>query len=572
MKLSLNQPDYSHYSLEELNDALANIDQDAFPERTQIIIKELSLRQNERESQKSEFVPLVEDKHPNWFIRYWRGQVSLPMSYWGVGLAVALVTYAVTFLVKKGIDASNATWHMGAYILFMYAFIGLVVLWQSVGLFRTAIKHPQRTGDSGWATVALLMLGIGLLSFSFSIYKSGVPAIKSGIQLLFESENEDSIDFRVLNDGRDLELIGRIEVGSNKLLVEQLKLHPNVKRIHLHSHGGRILAAKRMMETIKQYELETYVKTECASACTLLFLAGKTRLLAEQGSLKFHAPGLGGTSTHDIEEFSIEMKRIYEQEKLPSWFVRKVMGTPNDTFWVPTYDELTKASVIDKVVDPDVYPMSGLGPESSITAEAIESGFLKLEHMVAMKQFDPEAYDRAIKINLNGMLNGKNQNAITAEFNHLLYTERLPVYLSNSSDAAIVEYWKSQIAHMKSLRDDFPLACASLSFPDEVPEEKRYGNDGAISNEQQARDISAIASLIRTSQKTRIKMEKERQRELIQQVLSIVRSDNEEYISVVSSAKEYVEQPTLLCDASIALNEAFVSFDVATSGQLLRSL
>jgi hypothetical protein len=39
------EPDYSNYSIQELEDALASIDKDAYPGRTKILEKELSIRQ-----------------------------------------------------------------------------------------------------------------------------------------------------------------------------------------------------------------------------------------------------------------------------------------------------------------------------------------------------------------------------------------------------------------------------------------------------------------------------------------------------------------------------------------------
>lgn len=66
-------------------------------------------------------------------------------------------------------------------------------------------------------------------------------------------------------------------------------------------------------------------------------------------------------------------------------------------------------------------------------------------------------------------------------------------------------------------------------------------------------------------------MDEETQQEYIQKVLTIMREQNDSYIGVVASAASYVGEPELLCEVSIALNEAFLSFGVATSAPLLRS-
>ncbi|WP_269519275.1 hypothetical protein [Alteromonas sp. BMJM2] len=577
----MDHPNYAEYSLYELNDALSNIDKDAHPERVKQILKEIASRHDSSGVQQNNagqlsqstnhFTPLVETLHPNWFIRYWRGQVSLPISYWVVGIATSLLIYAFNALIAVAMEQTTAKWQFGGLSLLLYTFIITVVTWQSAGLLRTALKHPLRTGRSGWANVAIIMLGISLLTFSIAMYNTGVPLIKASIQMLVGNGPYQKTEFRVLNDGYDLELMGHIEIGSNELLQEQLSLYPNINRIHLHSQGGRILAAIRMMDTIKRSGAETYVKTECASACTLLFVAGAKRTLGENGKLKFHAPGVGTASAHDYTELGADMKKAYEGENLPAWFITKIMRTPNDTFWVPTSQELLKANIVNDIVDSRLYPISGLGLESSITPAEIESGLLTLDFMVAMKQHDPNAYQRAIDINLDGMLTGKSQNHISNEFRTLLYDELLPIYLSSASDKAVIDFWQSQIAQMRELRKDFPLACASFTYPEEVPEENRYGNEGTVSPELRAQEQDAIAGLIRTHREAHLVMDEETQQEYIQKVLSVMREQNDSYINVVSSPASYVAEPELLCEVSIALNKAFISFGTATSGSLLRS-
>lgn len=569
----LESPNYTLYSLSELKDALANIDRELYPERAQSILREIEAQQVQKNQTSQPSKPKFhEDLHANWFVRYWRGQVSLPMSYWGVGITINLLILGLSKVIQLGIESSNHNWQLGAYILGLYSFIIAAMCWQSVGLFRTARKHPLRTGDSGWATVAIIMLFIGLISFSNQMYTTGYPIMKSGFQLIIGSSESNDTQFRVLNNGTDIELIGGISLESEQMLEEALINNPDIRRIHLHSRGGRVLAAKRMVKIIKQYELDTYVKSECMSACTLLFLAGKNKLLANEGKLKFHAPGIGGISSHNNESLGQNMRRAYEAEQVPIWFLNKIMSTPNNTFWTPTQAELLKANIVDEVVDPDLYPISGLGPESEITVDELESGLLTVDYMAAMKKFDSEAYTTIIDIYLKGMLAGIPQKEIMSQFNHFLYNERLPVYLAGASDEALVQYWEAQIFHMKELKESFPLACASLSYPEEVPEEHRYGSEGTMSSEAQSLELAALAKLIASHRGNYVIIGEVEKQSLIQKVIGRVREKNEVFYDVIRSAKDFVDQPFIFCEAGIALNESFISFDLQTSGQLLRSL
>ena len=566
-------PNYKEYSLHELEDALAHIDREQFPERSQIIIDEIQSRTEYKEQQAFPSKPeFKEELHQNLIVRYWKGQLSLPMSYWGIGVLVVLISYGGAQLVQSWIESATSPVQLGIYVLVLYVSIITLVIWQSVGVYRSAGFHPLRGGSEGWAVTARVMVFIGLVSFSHQMYSIGLPIMSSALQAATGTEKYPATNFRILNEGADLELFGGLEIGSETLLEEQLQQYPDVKRIHLHSVGGRILAAKRMMKTITKYRLDTYVRTECSSSCTLLFLAGENKLLGDGAKLKFHSPSAGWASGHEVQEIADEMEDLYIDKGISKSFVNKVINTPNSTFWAPTNDELVRAKVVDRIVNSNNYAYSGLGLESEITAEGVESGLLTHDYMVAMKEHDPQAYQTALAINLQGMIEGLPLSHITNQFIELLYNDRVPVYLANASNAAIVEYWKAQIVHMEELRKDYPLACASLTYPDEVPVEKRYGNEGGITESTKALESKAIAHLIRTHFREQENIDLNRTKELVQEALAKVKSESEEYVKVVASAQDFVEQPELMCAASIALNEAFISFDENTSGQLLRSL
>jgi hypothetical protein len=573
MDLILNTPNYKEYSLSELNDALNHIDREKFPERTQTLIHEIKLRDNNHQNKVELVIPeLQEELHPNFFIRYWRGQISLPVSYWIVGIAVSLLIIFLGKVAESGVESSASSALLGSYILGLYIVIILLLVWQSVGVLRSAIKHPSRGGSTGWAYTAIILIVVGLISFSHQMYESGFPIMKNSFLTIIGSIRLPETQFRVLNGGKEMEVFGGLEVGSETLLEEQLNLNPDVRILHLHSSGGRVLAAKRMMKVVRRFNLDTYVRTECISSCTLLFLAGKNKLLGNGAKLKFHSASIGSVSGHNVKEISQKFQEAYLDEGIPKWFVNKVINTPSNTLWEPSNDELMRAGVVDKVVNPDQYAYSGVGEESSITVEEVESGLLTQPYMLAMKEYDLETYQQALDINLKGMIKGLPLVQITNQFVDLLYNVRLPVYLANASNSALVEYWKIQIFRMKELRNDYPLACASFVYPEEVPIEKRYGNEGGISEQGKALESAALAELIKSFNGNYQNINKETQESLIRELLTKVRNENEEFYQVVVSPKDFVDKPQLLCSASIALNAGFISFDIETSGQLLRSI
>ena len=363
-----------------------------------------------------------------------------------------------------------------------------------------------------------------------------------------------------------------LRLVSESQLAEYLEQNPNIERLHLHSLGGRILAAKRMVKLIKQHRLDTYVRTECASACTLLFLAGQNKLLGDGGKLMFHASSIGSASGHENRELIVELEKAYVQAGLPRWFINKAINTPSDTFWIPENDELLRAKAVDRIVNPNLYAYSGIGAEADINVKDIEEALLSHDYMVAIKEYDPETFNKAIQINLEGSKRGATLGQVTMELVNLIYNERLPVYLANASDAAVVEYWQAQIFRMEELQSEFPLACASFVYPDEVPVQHRYGNEGGISEQAQILESKALAHLVKTHKNEQNNIDPETKQKLVLEVVERVKEQSEDYYQVVTSPADFVGQPDLMCAASIALNRAFISFDVNTSGQLLRSI
>jgi len=86
----------------------------------------------------------------------------------------------------------------------------------------------------------------------------------------------------------DLYLIGWIDPGKFQEISE---MDPAiVRRIYLHSGGGKIRTALLIAEYIKIYKLDTYVgeNNKCYSACTIIFQAGKNRIAHKTAKFMYH--------------------------------------------------------------------------------------------------------------------------------------------------------------------------------------------------------------------------------------------------------------------------------------------
>lgn len=579
-------PNYEQYTLNELIDALEHIDKDAYPHRVADIQRHIAAhteqnkaaqRNSSNTSVDSSLDPIIAEKYnqelptSNWLLAYWRGQYSLPVSYWLVGIAVSLLIYALNSKIETSIEFANSRVELGLYIFLLYALLIPLVVWQGVGVYRSANRHPYRGGSQGWASVAKTITVIGAVGFGFSLFTSGIPALKEAVSLVTEEHSYPPLTLRLLNQGRELELYGGIEVGSEVQLEQALESNPDITTLHLHSVGGRILGAARMAELVRKYQLNTYVKTRCASACTIIYLAGKQRLIGEEGQLAFHAASLGGSSTHDNHPLSGTLREHYENADVPEWFLKRVFATPNHELWTPSHQELLKAGIVDTVVNSNAYAFSGIEGAENIKQGDIDEGLLTHAYMRAIKQHDNPTYQKIIQFNMDGMREGSTINQISANINALLKT-RINYYISHASDEAAVAYWQVLIAQMEALRTDTPLTCASFAFPDTVPLDYHYGNQGFLSQHLIDAEFAAMAGLISSFEAAPVLLTQDVKQALVLDIIEAVKADNPIYFDAIRTPEAFLERPAMLCQAAISLNKNFIAVPSHSRGPLLRTI
>ena len=96
-------------------------------------------------------------QNENFFVRFWNGDLSLPMSYWGVGVGIGLVFGLLigVFTGAKGMS-EDAMW--GFLIPFQ--------IYTVVGIWRSADKYK---GAKFWAILAKVAVVFGIVSNLFSM-------------------------------------------------------------------------------------------------------------------------------------------------------------------------------------------------------------------------------------------------------------------------------------------------------------------------------------------------------------------------------------------------------------------
>ena len=123
----------------------------------------------------------------HYVVRHWRGDLSLPMSFWVNGILVSIglqILSAPVAAVSEPIskwfeDGGNIVQFVAALCVatFMVALGLAVMVWQCVGIWRSASKHSSRGGNVFWAFLAKLMTIVWVMTLLVGVVSVAVLAL-----------------------------------------------------------------------------------------------------------------------------------------------------------------------------------------------------------------------------------------------------------------------------------------------------------------------------------------------------------------------------------------------------------
>ena len=291
----------------------------------------------------------------NYIARHWRGELSLPVSYWlnGIlcGVVVGASVTALAYATNGHGDARPLMWLFSLIATWISA--ALLTLWQSVGVWRSATRYRQ-SGKRFWgvAAKALVLLGAAQLAANFvmvgTAQLAGIYEIVAGDALVGPHE------FHILANGQTLEFSGGITFGVEQELERFLDAMAGVRTVRLNSAGGRVLEAQKMSDLIRSRNLATFVAKDCLSACTIVFLGGKERFMLPTARLGFHQPAFRGMTAADRRAaIATEEQRLSERFGLSKAFAARANSAAPSAMWYPDADELVRERVVTRLMSPE---------------------------------------------------------------------------------------------------------------------------------------------------------------------------------------------------------------------------
>jgi hypothetical protein len=276
----------------------------------------------------------------SYWLRHWNGSLPLGISFWINGNLLSAAAVALVMgLASSDLAAEMPRWFSAAGVVYWLALL-LLTVWQLVGIWRSAANHISAGHARRWARLAQAMVIFGIITSSTSLATIGVPQAFEFAQLALGRDPVGAYELRILRGSAEIVISGAIVFGLTDELADALATRPGVQVIHLNSHGGRVVEARKLRDLIAARELTTYTETGCFSACTLAYAAGKQRLIGINASLGFHQYSFPGVQQSAF-------RRQYEKDK-SDWlargidprFVERAYATPHHDLWEPEHREL----------------------------------------------------------------------------------------------------------------------------------------------------------------------------------------------------------------------------------------
>jgi hypothetical protein len=289
-----------------------------------------------------------EDPARNYFVRHWRGQLTLPLSYWvnnwgATALCWGLIIAANKLLADVSLRTQSAT------VLALHGVLLIIACWCAVGVWRSAGHHTARGGARIWASAAQILVVLGIVGTMSDFFVYNLPQMKEHWLIALDRDPLGSIETKLTRDRKGLVLSGTLGAGSAKKIRAELDQEPNVQALVLETAGGRVGEAALIAQLVRERKLKTYVDVHCESACTVILLAGADRAVTANARVGFHRASFPGMSPRQDKKMTDDLISQYRAAGLPDTFLARVRETQAEDMWYPTRDELLAAHAIDRI-------------------------------------------------------------------------------------------------------------------------------------------------------------------------------------------------------------------------------
>jgi hypothetical protein len=500
-----------------------------------------------------------------YILRHWRGELPLPVSYWLNGVVVSAVFAMAIKITPWDTFVSRSPKLYSIAAIALWILLAIATTWQLVGIWRSSKNYLRQGKSRFWGNLAKIAVALGLISGMTSFISVGIPQISEYAKIATGNDPMGTYQLRVLRDATEIEISGAIVFGLTDDVRRILDSHPTVNIIHLNSEGGRVSEARKLRDLIDARELTTYTASGCFSACTLAYVAGRKRLIAEGANLGFHQYSFPGIKGSDIPFEYEKDKKDWHARGISEDFINRAFSTPNNELWKPSHRELFQAGFVTGYPESDDVAVTGfkLGDLESIEAE-----FAKIPLFSALKTYEPETYHSMLSEMRSGLQKGRSLAELrekTLPLMQSVYMQRLPC----ASNSALRSFTALMLEQMDVLYSVDTALCYEFIYGRGLT--ARLDITKYFSKELQEKEFLVIEEIIRSAatQKYQPPQEKEieRQRAVVLKALSRRYGDD---VKMLADPELGKNNKAKMCQLTYDLYETILGLPERDSGPLLR--
>jgi hypothetical protein len=277
--------------------------------------------------------------------KHWNGEYSFARSFW-INLIFLSTMLPFIALVAQSLLRGRASDRIqSTSFLVVDTLSSILLLWGAVGTLRAGARYQNSGGLKVWFIPAIIAIAFLVYEdLAFQLY-SQTALIENG-RMMLTGRFGPPASISTINDGAAVLIEGELQDGTARDLSARLDASPGVTNVAFDSKGGLFKEARLIAQIIADRHLNTYVAKRCSSACTLAFLAGKTRCMSDYAKLGFHAGRRMGLPGEMRPTIANAQRSLYAKAGLPDSFIDDMMAVPSTSIWYPTHDELLDAHVL----------------------------------------------------------------------------------------------------------------------------------------------------------------------------------------------------------------------------------
>jgi ATP-dependent protease ClpP protease subunit len=517
------------------------------------------LRRERQEAAPEETAETYEPLDPatNYFVRHWRGQLSLPVSYWINGWGATLICVGLMLLAGKYLGNISVRGKSTA-ILGLTALLLLTTVWSTVGTWSSAGHHVARGGARIWAVAVQILTVLGVFGTATNFFLYQLPQMREHWLLASGHDPLGEIDIQLSRDGRALVLSGVFGSGSANKVRAQLEQTPDVTTLVLESGGGRIAEAVDVAQMVRERKLNTYVETHCESACTFIFLAGADRAGTPHAQIGFHRAFFPGMDPDLDAAMTEHMLEEYREAGLSEAFLARVRTTQAQDMWYPTRDELVAARVVNRVSS---------GGETAQARKFESQQYLAFQYagdpiVSAINDRFPGAANAAAAAAWGPHQRGASDAAMWAEARKVIlgYYSKL---MRTANDASLRSYLQIRLDQLRAARDVNVETCALLA-------NSSLDITHTLPTELYQRELTWVRQAIAATKGRPVPAVDPQQYAQVMERLAAQLSHDAPM--VVKNPAAHADQPKVLCEATIEFYEAVRALPIGERNIAVRGL